>query len=658
MDYEFIEVSIGSNSSRNLVVNRKDILRYVPKSNIPVFVSTFLYSENLFLFVNKTGSVADYRGDYTADYIFFDIDRKGNLTLAISDLRELIKYISSYLPKEYLSISFSGSKGFHVGIPAAAFGGFSPSPFLAYIFKHVAAILSPIEVDAALYKPMMQLRMRNTINEKSGLFKVQIYPDEIDSLTEEYLREIAKAPRDYQNGVDHKAAPLIKEWQAIYKQAIEKASERSQEFEIAIEDDAGRVAARNGGVKPCIFKMLGGVQRGQGITNEVMCRLVSHFRWESGLTKTAAWGAIQGWNSILKPPLERHELLTTFNSVWNHQYKYNCSDDPLSRKFCTEPCVREQAKPATSEVKIKRITDLVDGYRSFARDPRWIKTDINGIDDAITGFRAQDGNTACILGRPTAFKSTLAIKIGQNISKQHDVLYISLEMGDLLFFERMSLPVLGINANELRTVFANGHSQAYVDSLIKEYPRFHLTTQSGITPMSIKEIVGKMRDEGKNVEVVFLDYIGIMQSDSGYKSATEHLNSVIMPMKAIAKSEKFVVVFLAHARGERSSELDLYKPLTIGSGKDTSRIENDTDFLFGVHLLKDVKAVNVQILKNKHGSPNFQGFPLFHNGTLSLVENTTNPDIRASGTMLNQQTQPIKQVDKSTIIPQIGTVLT
>ena len=140
----------------------------------------------------------DRTGPYLCDF-FLDIDCEGDVedarrqTLGALDLmRDRIG-----ISPESIDIAFSGAKGFHVIVGLDVFG--SPQARgLMPLWKAVANRLHQggIEhIDLGVYQPARVLRLANSINSKTSLFKIPIEYKELRDLTAAEIAEMAKEPR-------------------------------------------------------------------------------------------------------------------------------------------------------------------------------------------------------------------------------------------------------------------------------------------------------------------------------------------------------------------------------------------------------------------------------------------------------------------------------
>lgn len=88
------------------------------------YLSMFEFPEAFLQEVAVTGKTAGYNGVCGGQFLWFDIDREGDLESAVKDTMKLIEHIVATfgLTPENMQVFFSGAKGFHVGISTQVFG--------------------------------------------------------------------------------------------------------------------------------------------------------------------------------------------------------------------------------------------------------------------------------------------------------------------------------------------------------------------------------------------------------------------------------------------------------------------------------------------------------------------------------------------------------
>jgi hypothetical protein len=206
------------------------------------YLSAFQFGDEMRAFIDR-GSTAGYAELCWSPWLWFDIDRPDALDAALRDARRLAASISQRykLADDTLLLFFSGSKGFHVGLPTAPWLP-EPSPTfhrVCRLFAEANAHTAGIEIDPAVYTNIQPFRAPNSRHPKTGLHKRRLSLDELMGLSLERIRELAAEPAPFDlpdaGGSADTTALLTADWQA----AVEQVAKRC-------EAQAARRAATNG----------------------------------------------------------------------------------------------------------------------------------------------------------------------------------------------------------------------------------------------------------------------------------------------------------------------------------------------------------------------------------------------------------------------------
>jgi P4 family phage/plasmid primase-like protien len=116
---------------------------------------------------------------------------------ALAALRTVLDRLEAWgVPLDALRLYYSGSKGFHLEMPATLCGGFPPSVDLPAQLKRLAAgILQDIDFDASAYDRLRLWRAPNTLNGHSGLYKIPLTVAEVRTLSLSEIQVLAVQPR-------------------------------------------------------------------------------------------------------------------------------------------------------------------------------------------------------------------------------------------------------------------------------------------------------------------------------------------------------------------------------------------------------------------------------------------------------------------------------
>ena len=176
--FDTVEYAIGETAFRHKFKKLSESIDVV--INEPVYRSYFLHSEEILEYYNShyddkgNKTLSDYVGCVLSEELKIDIDEKEDSLDQVQGL--LKKWEAVYdLDLRHIRINFSGSKGFHIRIPAELFGGFEPSEELPAIHKQIALDLTEgVKIDESVYKTTGLFREVNSINKKSGLFAIPL----------------------------------------------------------------------------------------------------------------------------------------------------------------------------------------------------------------------------------------------------------------------------------------------------------------------------------------------------------------------------------------------------------------------------------------------------------------------------------------------------
>ncbi len=204
------------------------------------YMSAFQFDEDFRCLLTETGSTAGYTGLCWSPWLWFDIDRE-ELADALVDARRLASFLAEWyrLPEESLLIFFSGSKGFHIGLPTALW---SPEP--SDVFHQVArrfaenmAELASVVIDSGVYDRVRAFRAPNSRHPKTGLHKRWLSFDELMGLSLDAILDRAKQPEPF----DLPDAPgpndqAVADWQVAGRQVAEQIEAKATRCAANTED--------------------------------------------------------------------------------------------------------------------------------------------------------------------------------------------------------------------------------------------------------------------------------------------------------------------------------------------------------------------------------------------------------------------------------------
>lgn len=166
-------------------------------------------------------ATANLYGDFYLDLDYMlksDTDLKiiqSDLRIALSTLHNLFN-----IPYEYIRVYFSGSKGFHIIVPSIVFN-ITPCNNLNLYFREVANYINEYTkyktIDLKIYDRVRLLRLDNSINSKTSLYKIQLDLDFAKNCTYQELCNKARKPQLF---INNNKPTIIKDAAKKYAEII------------------------------------------------------------------------------------------------------------------------------------------------------------------------------------------------------------------------------------------------------------------------------------------------------------------------------------------------------------------------------------------------------------------------------------------------------
>lgn len=165
------------------------------------YLSAFCFGTDFRDLLNSTGSTRGFAGPCGSLWLWFDVDRD-DLDRATLDARRLAaSLVERYrLDGDDLLLFFSGSKGFHVGLPLSVCGSPGPSTGFHSTCRRFAERLAEscgIAVDGSVYDRVRAFRAPNSRHAKTGLHKRRLSFDELLNLSTDAIARLAAEPAPF-----------------------------------------------------------------------------------------------------------------------------------------------------------------------------------------------------------------------------------------------------------------------------------------------------------------------------------------------------------------------------------------------------------------------------------------------------------------------------
>jgi hypothetical protein len=219
------------------------------------YLSAFQFGLDFQQHLKMTGSTAGFRGACWCPWLWFDLDSH-ELQYAHKDAGALAAFlVERYEAKaDQLMLFFSGSKGFHVGLPTAIWEPLPSVDFhrVARRFAEHVAELAAVTIDMGVYDKVRAFRAPNSRHPKTGLHKRRITNDELLGPLPAIL-ELAKQPAPFtlpSLGKPNETA--VNDWQlaitAVLNEDQARVARRAAGNTVPVLTRATRAFVRDGAV--------------------------------------------------------------------------------------------------------------------------------------------------------------------------------------------------------------------------------------------------------------------------------------------------------------------------------------------------------------------------------------------------------------------------
>ncbi len=497
------------------------------------YSSLFTFPKEAKEYFNKNdNSIKGYNGRASTSKLVFDFDSKVDLDIAKKDAISLLQEFQ----KQQINVAesvrtyFSSSKGFHVELYTTK--TFTPEE-CKELSTHLKKILRLTTLDTVIYNTTRLYRINNTKNPKSGLYKIEVGPDDLVEKSIEQIKELAKSPVT-SNFIVKATDKLdfIKAYKIIFSERPKSITYESVEEIDGIRgldtidfNECPRTTPR------CIFALSKGIMKpGMGERNVLFLRLASWYR-NQGMAKEVALSTLAGiaeLNAKLYPeadPYTKSELENTvINSVYGSKsFKQmpgasgTSPDNELLKKYCDlisskthkKCCLHSRAENRETTVQIDSVSESFEDFASNF-DRNTVKTGIAFIDD---NMNIAVGTTTLLVGATGSAKTTIALNIMENANalNQH-TMFFSLDMHKNLIYLKLAQKLTSYTQREILDFYKYKNTKKVdeIKELIaQKYGKTYFDFSSTLTLEQMRDKIFKIEDEtGNQIKLVVVDYAG------------------------------------------------------------------------------------------------------------------------------------------------------
>lgn len=264
-------------------------------------------------------------------------------------------------------------------------------------------------------------------------------------------------------------------------------------------------------------------------------------------------------------------------------------------------------KRLTSDVRDIDISDYEDAIMHFKELAEMkklgfsgIKTNLKGFDDFLPAG-ISPGHFGILLAFPSIGKSWMAVYMAVQAWKSgKKPLIISLEMTESEVRNRI-YTIMGEGKFSHKKI-SNGtmdidEFKEWAQKTFENSPPFYVISSDGLGDVSPSVVRGKI-DQYKP-DVVFIDYIQLMQPNSKTENEVVRIKNISRELKIMAISEQVPVIAIASATPEDAT--DMNSAPSLGQVAWSKQLAYDADFVLALGRQAGSSVLECVFRKNRHG---------------------------------------------------------
>jgi replicative DNA helicase len=258
---------------------------------------------------------------------------------------------------------------------------------------------------------------------------------------------------------------------------------------------------------------------------------------------------------------------------------------------------------------VKDVVNYLDEMYKARTEFTGIPSGFYDLDKITAGF--QKAELIIIGARPAMGKTALALSMAANISirQKRPAAFFSLEMSDHSLMIRLLSAEAGIDSRKLKAGFFVSSDFGRIFNAaepVHAAPLF-IVDDPNMTMMNIRSMARMLRVQEK-VEIIFIDYIGLIASENTRLPRWEHVSDVSRSLKGLARELDIPVVALSQLRREAEHQ----KP-SLADIRESGSIEQDADLVMFLNRDRELdktleeqskeegQQVQLMLAKNRNG---------------------------------------------------------
>jgi replicative DNA helicase len=266
-----------------------------------------------------------------------------------------------------------------------------------------------------------------------------------------------------------------------------------------------------------------------------------------------------------------------------------------------------ELKKITADIRDVDATDIEDALAHFhhvkelnEKGNYGIKTGLAGFDNYLPAG-ITPGQFGILLAYPAIGKSWLALFMAVQAWKNgRKPLVISLEMTETEVRNRV-YTIMGQGMFSHRKLTSGQVDEESFNIWGKQHlsnmPPFHIVSNDGIGELSTSVLRGKI--DQYSPDIVFVDYIQLMQSNVPTENEVVKIKSISRELKVLAISAQVPIVAIASATPDDATDMNSVP--SLGQVAWSKQLAYDADWVLALGRAQGTTILECAFRKNRHG---------------------------------------------------------
>ena len=560
------EVAFGI-ANRHHFISEDELGKW--KGTKDTYASLYSYDDYVQEYYKKNQTLAGYDGKiYMPKEFYFDVDgdsseRARQLTIGLCEfLKDFDVMYRLY---------FSGT-GFHIGVSQGIFK-WEPSKDLHLRMKDCLTSNGIFDfADSSVVDKTRIIRLTNTRNSKSNLFKIPISESELHTDIENIKRLATKM--------------RLPDWYLVENEEEKPVFDIMKRIKVASSTPVV-TTSRTGDsfYYPCIQKMLEGTSYGS--RHNVSLRIAAWLkdRYPEHVVRVIMEDFRQRVDMPEKPFLKKEMDTIVENCYTGHNgkgYRYGCGDSVMDH-FCNSSCTLYSSKKSQKAITAENMEDLLIDFLDSNVEP------INIGQLYNQDFPIYPGEVLVIQAPPKSMKTMLI----QNwlCQLKRPTYFLELEMSSRQIYMRFLQIQTGMSEQEILDYYRNKRN-----GLHKDFEWLTFDTNN-CHPFEIEKRISSL---AQKPEIVVVDHMGLLNTN--HKDANMKMEEISEGLRTLAIRQNVVVITVSEISKGAIREGNVND---ISASRGSFRIAYSANKILSMHADRDkmdgnrIKRIRVKTVANR-----------------------------------------------------------